>query len=59
MITYILVLYWVFNVLFIIGYINTDSENIIFNFVTHIIDLLLSPIMFPVILGHFYERIYY
>ena len=53
MIEFICVFYYIFSVLFMIGYIDDTCEPISFKIVLYIGLFILSPIMFPINIGYY------
>ena len=53
MIEFICVFYYVFSVLFMIGYVNTRDETIFSKLFIYFIVLIIAPIMFPINIGYY------
>ena len=53
MIELICVFYYIFSVLFMIGYVNNIDESILFKIVFYVGLLIIAPIMFPINIGYY------
>ena len=53
MIEFICVFYYMFSVLFMIGYVDTRDETIYYKLFIYFIVLIISPIMFPINIGYY------
>lgn len=51
MIEFICVFYYIFSVLFMIGYVDTGGETIFSKLFIYFIVLIIAPIMFPINVG--------
>lgn len=56
MIISILIFYYIFSVLFMIGYIDVGRESIWLKIVIYIGLLIMSPIMFPINIGYYVSK---
>ena len=53
----ILLLYYIFSVLFMIGYVNTEGETIYSKLFIYFIVLIIAPIMFPISIGYMFKKL--
>lgn len=53
MIEFICIFYYIFSVLFMIGYVDNTGKPISFKIVLYIGLFILSPIMFPINIGYY------
>ena len=56
MIKYICLFYYVFSVLFMIGYVNTEDDKVWVKIVIHLSLLVIAPIMFPINIGYYIRK---
>ena len=49
----ILIFYYIFSVLFMIGYVDTRGETIYGKLFIYFIVLIIAPIMFPINIGYY------
>lgn len=52
----IIILYYIFSVLFMVGYINLDSMNTWLIIGTYLLMLIIAPILFPIIVGYYFNK---
>ena len=53
MIEFICIFYYIFSVLFMIGYVDDAGEPIWIKIVLYILLFIISPIMFPINIGYY------
>lgn len=53
MIEFICIFYYIFNVLFMMGYVDDTNEPIRLKIVLYIVLFIISPIMFPINIGYY------
>lgn len=56
MIEFICVFYYIFSVLFMIGYVDDTGEPIWFKIVLYVGLFIISPIMFPINIGYYIRK---
>ena len=56
MIEFICLFYYIFSVLFMIGYVDNTCETIYCKLLIHFTVLIIAPIMFPVIIGYYVHK---
>lgn len=56
MLTDILIFYYIFSVLFMIGYVDDTGEPIWLKIVLYIALFIISPIMFPINVGYYIRK---
>ena len=56
MIEFICLFYYMFSVLFMIGYVNTRAESIYGKLFIYFIVLIISPIIFPINVGYYVSK---
>ena len=56
MIEFICLFYYIFSVLFIIGYVDCTGEPIWFKIVIYIGAFILSPILLPINIGYYIHK---
>ena len=52
----ILMFYYIFSVLFMIGYVNTEDDKVWVKIVIHLLLLIIAPIMFPINIGYYIHK---
>lgn len=52
----ILLLYYIFSVLFMIGYIDTNGMNTSLIIGTYLLMLIVAPIIFPINVGYYFSK---
>ena len=53
---FICLFYYIFSVLFMIGYIDTESETIFSKLLAYFIALIIAPIFFPINIGYYVRK---
>lgn len=56
MLTDILIFYYIFSILFMIGYIDTKHDSLWLKIVFYIGLFIISPIMFPINIGYYVRK---
>ena len=51
-----LLFYYIFSVLFMIGYVNTRDETIFSKLFIYFIVLIIAPIIFPINVGYYISK---
>ena len=52
----ILMFYYIFSVLFIIGYVDSRGETVLFKLFIYFIVWIIAPIMFPINIGYYMRK---